>query len=79
MNEYAKSEGLGIFNPSSMFETHLPEVLLMQGGKDLNHYAKNMLDTVGEIQLQSVMKILEWLRGILFEASETFSKLRIWS
>ena len=59
MNEYAKSEGLGIFNPSSMFETHLPEVLLMQGGKDLNHYAKNMLDIVGDIQLQSIMKLLE--------------------
>ena len=59
MNEYAKSEGLEIFNPSSMFKTHKPEVLLMEDGEDLNHYAKNVLGTVGEIQLQSIMKVLE--------------------
>ena len=62
MNEYAKSEGLEIFNPSSMFKTHKPEVLLMEDGEDLNHYAKNVLGTVGEIQLQSIMKVLEWMR-----------------
>ncbi|MDA7463804.1 hypothetical protein N8996_03345 [Candidatus Poseidonia alphae] len=58
MNDYAKSEGLEIFNPSVMFETHKPEVLLMKGGEDLNHYAKDQLDTVGDIQLKSIMTAL---------------------
>jgi len=58
MNDYAKSEGLEIFNPSVMFETHKPEVLLMKDGEDLNHYAKDQLDTVGDIQLKSIMTAL---------------------
>jgi len=58
MNDYAKSEGLEIFNPSVMFETHKPEVLLMKEGEDLNHYAKDQLDTVGDIQLESIMTAL---------------------
>ena len=58
MNGYAESEGLEIFNPSAMFETHKPEVLLMKDGEDLNHYAKDHLDTVGDIQLKSIMAAL---------------------
>lgn len=58
MNDYAKSEGLEIFNPSVMFETHKPEVLLMKDGEDLNHHAKDQLDTVGDIQLKSIMTAL---------------------
>jgi hypothetical protein len=58
MNDYAKSEGLEIFNPSMMFEYHRQEVLLMKNGKDLNHYAKDQLNTVGDIQLEKIMTVL---------------------
>ena len=58
MNDYAESKGLEIFNPSLMFETYKPEALLMKDGEDLNHYAKNVLGTVGDIQLESILKAL---------------------
>ena len=58
MNDYAESEGLEIFNPSEMFESHKPEILLMKNGEDLNHYAKDQLNTVGNIQLEKIMTAL---------------------
>ena len=58
VNDYAKSKSLEIFNPSTMFETHLPEILLMKNGEDLNHYAKDQLNTVGDIQFKKIMTAL---------------------
>ena len=60
LNEYAESEGLEIFNPSVMFESHKPEILLMKNGEDLNHYAKDHLNTVGDIQLEKILTAIKW-------------------
>ena len=59
LNEYSKSKSLEIFNPSTMFETYQPEILLMKNGEDLNHYAKDQLDTVGDIQFKKIMTALK--------------------
>ena len=58
MNEYAESKDVEIFNPSVMFESHKPEILLMKNGEDLNHYAKDQLGTVGDIQLEKIISSL---------------------
>ena len=59
MNGYAESQGLEIFNPSLMFDYHKPEILLMKDGKDLNHYAKDQLNTVGDIQMEKITAALK--------------------
>ena len=56
--EYAKSEGVEVFNPAEMFTHHTPEELLMDEGKDLNHYAKDKLHIVGDIQLERILHVL---------------------
>ena len=58
INEYAKSEGVEVFNPAEMFTHHTPEELLMDDGKDLNHYAKDKLHIVGDIQLERILQVL---------------------
>lgn len=58
INEYAESEGVELFNPAEMFTHHAPEELLMDDGKDLNHYAKDKLHVVGDIQFERILHVL---------------------
>ena len=58
INEYAKEKHLQVFNPATMFEEYEAKDLLMKEGIDLNHYAKDKLDIVGEIQLKSIVEVL---------------------
>lgn len=59
ITEYAEAEGVEVFNPAEMFTNHAPEELLMDDGKDLNHYAKDKLNIVGDIQLERILHVLE--------------------
>ena len=54
-----EAEGVEVFNPAEMFINHAPEELLMDDGKDLNHYAKDKLNIVGDIQLERILHVLE--------------------
>ena len=58
INQYAEQEGVEVFNPAEMFRSHAPEELLMDDGKDLNHYAKDKLHIVGDIQLERILHAL---------------------
>ena len=58
INEYAEAEGVEVFNPTEMFTHHAPEELLMHDGKDLNHYAKDKLNIVGDIQFERILQAL---------------------
>jgi hypothetical protein len=58
INQYAEREGVEVFNPAEMFRSHAPEELLMNDGKDLNHYAKDKLHIVGDIQLETILHAL---------------------
>tara|TARA_B110000444_G_C18799051_1_gene576440 strand:- start:106 stop:939 length:834 start_codon:yes stop_codon:yes gene_type:complete len=58
INEYAEERNLQVFNPATMFEEYEAKDLLMKEGNDLNHYAKDKLEIVGEIQLKSISKLL---------------------
>ncbi len=58
INEYAEERNLQVFNPAIMFEEYEAKDLLMKEGNDLNHYAKDKLGIVGEIQLKSIFELL---------------------
>ena len=58
INEYAEKRDLYVFNPTTIFEEYEAKDLLMKEGNDLNHYAKDKLEIVGEIQLKSIFELL---------------------
>lgn len=58
INQYAETEGVEVFNPAEMFTNYAPEELLMDDGKDLNHYAKDKLHIVADIQLEKILHVL---------------------
>ena len=63
VNKFAKNNHVLVFNPSELINDFSQEELLMNEGKDLNHYAKDILAQVGRKQLSALQPALKNIKS----------------
>ena len=63
VNKFGKNNQALVFNPSELINDFSQEELLMNEGKDLNHYAKNILKEVGRKQLSALQSALRYINS----------------
>lgn len=54
VEQYSEDNGIVLFEPSEMFNENDRKRLLENGGTDVNHYSKNSLSLVGNLQFEKI-------------------------